>query len=87
MECNKDAIIAMVKMTHLEQYVNKVLDYTQRYNNSNSSYYAPSNLIGKPEMYPLFGDVPETYALVSKKYLLRKLKVWLIHCFFIICCY
>lgn len=66
MEDSEDALISVLKMTHLEQYVNKVLDYTQRYNNSNSSYYAPSNLIGKPEIYPLFGDVPETYSLVSK---------------------
>lgn len=67
MENTQDEFISMLKMTHLEQYVNKVIDYSQRYNNSNSLYYAPSNLIGKPEMYPLFGDVPETYALVSIK--------------------
>lgn len=72
MDSTKDELISMLKMTHLEQYVNKVLDYTQRYNNSNSSYYAPSNLIGKPEMYPLFGDVPETYALVSKTFNIQK---------------
>lgn len=65
MEDTEDDFISVLKMSHLEQYVNKVLDYTQRYNNSNSSYYAPSNLIGKPERYPLFGDVPETYSLVS----------------------
>lgn len=65
MEDMTDECISLLKMTHLEQYVNIVLDYTQRYNNSNSSYYAPSNLIGKPEKYPLCGDFPETYSLVS----------------------
>lgn len=55
----------VIKMTPLEQYVFRVHDYTSRYNNSSSSYYAPSNLIGKYEKYPAYGDYPETYILVS----------------------
>lgn len=54
-----------LKMLHLEQYVHKVIDFTQRYNNSNSSYYSPYNLIGKYEKYPLYGDIPEAYSFVS----------------------
>ncbi|CAH1967495.1 unnamed protein product [Acanthoscelides obtectus] len=55
----------LIKMYHLEQYVHVILDYTSRYNNSNSSYYSPFNLIGKYEIYPFYGDYPETYFLRS----------------------
>lgn len=65
MEFDEEEYITLLKMTHLEQYASKVIDWTQSYNNSNSSYYSPSNLIGKPEMYPYYGDVPESYSLVS----------------------
>lgn len=65
MQGTEDDYVWILNMIHLEQYANKVLDYTQRYNNSQSSYYAPSNLIGKPELYPGSGDVPEAYSLVS----------------------
>lgn len=65
MDFNDDAMVSILQMSYLEQYVNKVIDYTQRYNVSSSMYYAPSNLIGKPQIYPAFGDSPEAYSLVS----------------------
>ncbi|KAG5864732.1 hypothetical protein JTB14_034045 [Gonioctena quinquepunctata] len=53
------------KMGQWEYYVDAVIDYTSRYNYSNSYYYAPSNLVGKYEKYPLYGDFPEAYCLRS----------------------
>lgn len=48
-----------------EFYVESVLDYTSRYNNSRSIGYAPENLVGKELRYPSYGDFPDTYILVS----------------------
>lgn len=47
-----------------EYYVESVLDYTSRYNNSRSIGYAPENLVGKAVRYPLYGDFADTYILV-----------------------
>lgn len=55
----------LIRMVHLEQYVQRVIDYTQRYNNSNSTYYSPENLLGRYEKYPAYGDIPEAYSFVS----------------------
>ncbi|CAH1115917.1 unnamed protein product [Phaedon cochleariae] len=55
----------LLDMTQSEYYVYKVLDYTSRYNYSNSYYYSPSNLVGKYEKYPAYGDFPEAYCLRS----------------------
>ncbi|KAJ8956651.1 hypothetical protein NQ318_014005 [Aromia moschata] len=70
MESNEEGddfvpIEKFLKMDHLEQYVYRVLDYTSRYNNSNSYYYAPINLVGKYAKYPSYGDFPEAYFLRS----------------------
>ncbi|XP_018566119.1 F-box/LRR-repeat protein 4 [Anoplophora glabripennis] len=54
-----------LKMSHLEQYVFRVVNYTSRYNNSNSYSYAPINLVGKYVKYPSYGDFPEAYFLRS----------------------
>ncbi|XP_057670051.1 F-box/LRR-repeat protein 4-like isoform X1 [Diorhabda carinulata] len=50
-------------MGRIEYYVQKVVDYTSRYNYSNSFYYSPNNVIGKYEHYPAYGDFPEAYCL------------------------
>ncbi|KAJ8968519.1 hypothetical protein NQ317_004395 [Molorchus minor] len=62
-------IETLLKMNHVEQFVSKVLDYTSRYNNSNSYYYSPINLVGKYVKYPSYGDCPETYFLVLNTFL------------------
>lgn len=48
-----------------EYYVEHVLNYSSKYNNSSSVGYAPVNLVGKPTKYPNYGDFPDTYMLVS----------------------
>ncbi|KAJ8923007.1 hypothetical protein NQ315_001555 [Exocentrus adspersus] len=58
-------IETMLKMSHLEQYVSRVVNCTSRYNNSNSYSYAPINLVGKYVKYPSYGDFPEAYFLRS----------------------
>lgn len=52
-------------MAFLEQFAESVIDYTSKYNSIMSILYAPENLIGKPTVYPSYGDFPDTYMLVS----------------------
>lgn len=59
-------------MVHLEQFVQKVVDCTSRFNNSNSIFYAPLNISGKYLKYPSYGDFPEAYCLVSFNFPLIK---------------
>lgn len=66
-----EPIETRLKMSHLEQYVFRIVNYTSRYNNSNSYSYAPINLVGKYVKYPSYGDFPEAYFLVSIKLLYR----------------
>lgn len=56
-------------MVFLEQFVESVTNYTSKYNSVLSILYAPENLIGKPAKYPMYGDFPDTYVLVSTVYL------------------
>lgn len=66
-ECNIVLIEKLLKrMVHLEQYVEKVIDYTSRFNNSNSIFFAPLNISGKYLKYPSYGDFPEAYCLVNR---------------------
>lgn len=53
------------KMQYLEQYVQSVVHYSSRYNNQLNYCYSPTNLLGKYEKYPSYGDFPEAYFLVS----------------------
>lgn len=55
----------LLKMPYLEQYVQHVVSYSSRYNNSSSYSYAPINLVGKYGKYPSYGDFPEAYFLRS----------------------
>ncbi|XP_060530492.1 F-box/LRR-repeat protein 4 [Cylas formicarius] len=55
----------MLKMTYLEQYAQHIINYSSRYNSSNSYSYAPINLVGKYAKYPSYGDFPEAYFLRS----------------------
>nr|XP_971231.2 PREDICTED: F-box/LRR-repeat protein 4 [Tribolium castaneum] len=52
-------------MNSWEQYAEKVINFTSRYNISFSISYAPDNLVGKYTKYPSYGDFPETYSLRS----------------------
>ncbi|XP_044272670.1 F-box/LRR-repeat protein 4-like isoform X2 [Tribolium madens] len=52
-------------MNTWEQYAEKVINFTSRYNISFSISYAPDNLVGKYSKYPSYGDFPETYSLRS----------------------
>lgn len=52
-------------MLFIEQFVEAVVSYSSRYNNSMSVSYAPDNVIGKTVKYPNYGDYPDTYMLVS----------------------
>lgn len=53
-------------MEKVEQFAQFVIEYSSKYNNSNSISYSPENMIGKPEKYPNYGDFHDTYMLVSK---------------------
>ncbi|KAK9885275.1 hypothetical protein WA026_010772 [Henosepilachna vigintioctopunctata] len=53
----------MFKTSELEQFANKVLEFTTRYNSHNHVSYAPCNLTGRYTKYPSYGDSPETYTL------------------------
>ncbi|ERL87168.1 F-box/LRR-repeat protein 4 [Dendroctonus ponderosae] len=53
------------KMQYLEQYVQSVVHYSSRYNNQLNYCYSPTNLLGKYEKYPSYGDFPEAYFLRS----------------------
>ncbi|KAL3272525.1 hypothetical protein HHI36_014001 [Cryptolaemus montrouzieri] len=53
----------MYKCSELEQFADRVLEFTTRYNSRNQLSYGPGNLRGKYTKYPSYGDFPETYTL------------------------
>lgn len=52
-------------MQRLDQWAERVVNYTSKYNTELSVSYSPENVVGKYEKYPSYGDFPETYFLVS----------------------
>lgn len=48
----------------LEQFVDRVVDVTNRYSGPNQISYDPANLAGEYSVFPNYGEFLETYALV-----------------------
>ncbi|XP_071446527.1 F-box/LRR-repeat protein 4 [Hetaerina americana] len=47
----------------LEQYADKVLDFSSHYGSEKSVSYTAYNLTGKPSKYPDYGDFPQTFVM------------------------
>lgn len=49
----------------IEQYAQKVIDFSSQYGSDTSISYTAYNITGRPSKYPDYGDFPETFAMVS----------------------
>ena len=54
-----------IKEVVLNQYAQKVLDFSSQYGSDYSISYTACNITGRPSKYPNYGDFPETFAMVS----------------------
>lgn len=54
----------MTKMHPVDQFACKLVNYTSRFNYTQSQSYAPQNITGRYVIYPSYGDFPDTYFLV-----------------------
>lgn len=52
------------KIVVIEQYAQKVLDYSSQYGSGFSISYTAFNITGRPSKFPDYGDFPETFAMV-----------------------
>jgi hypothetical protein len=51
----------------MQQYVEEVLDFTSQYGCGGSISYTAHNLVGKPQIFPSYGDFPQAYVMVSMR--------------------
>lgn len=49
----------------VDQYVREVTDFSSQYGSDGSISYVANNIIGKPTLYPEYGDFSAAYCLVS----------------------
>lgn len=49
----------------IDQFVNKITDFSSQYGNSGSISYVADNLIGGITLYPDYGDFSGSYNMVS----------------------
>ena len=56
----------MRSWTHcvVDQYVKEVADFSSQYGSDGSISYVANNVIGKPTLYPDYGDFSAAYCLV-----------------------
>lgn len=50
----------------VDQYVKEVTDFSSQYGSDGSISYVAINIIGKPTLYPDYGDFSAAYCLVSR---------------------
>lgn len=48
----------------IEQYVSDVIDFSSQYGSDSSISFSASNIVDRPTKYPVYGDFPETFAMV-----------------------
>lgn len=49
----------------VDQYVKEVTDFSSQYGSDGSISYVANNIIGKPTLYPDYGDFSAAYCLVT----------------------
>lgn len=49
----------------INQYAQKVIDFSSQYGSDTSISYTAYNITGRPSKFPDYGDFPETFAMVS----------------------
>lgn len=48
----------------IEQYVSDVIDFSSQYGSDSSISFSAQNIVDRPTKYPVYGDFPETFAMV-----------------------
>ena len=49
----------------IDQFVEEVSDFSSQYGSDGSLSYVASNIVGKPTLYPEYGDFSAAYNMVS----------------------
>lgn len=55
-----------IKDVQIEQFAQRVLEFSSQYGSDYSISYTACNITGRPSKYPNYGDFPETFAMVSE---------------------
>lgn len=55
----------VLKMTNIEQFAVKVVNFSSQYGTAGTSSYTASNLAASLNVYPKYGDYTEAFVLVS----------------------
>lgn len=62
--CNKQSPVEEVS---IEQFAQRVLEFSSQYGADYSISYTACNITGRPSKFPNYGDFPETFAMVNIK--------------------
>lgn len=54
-----------VKEVHIQQFAQRVLEFSSQYGSDYSISYTACNITGRPSKFPNYGDFPETFAMVK----------------------
>lgn len=54
-----------IKEVQIEQFAQRVLEFSSQYGSDYSISYTACNITGRPSKFPNYGDFPETFAMVS----------------------
>ena len=57
--------LGLARMTHVEQFASKVVNFSSQYGTAGTSSYTASNLASGLNVYPKYGDYTEAFVLVS----------------------
>lgn len=55
-----------IKEVQIEQFAQRVLEFSSQYGSDYSISYTACNITGRPSKFPNYGDFPETFAMVSE---------------------
>lgn len=56
-----------VEEVSIEQFAQRVLEFSSQYGADYSISYTACNITGRPSKFPNYGDFPETFAMVNIK--------------------
>ena len=57
-------VALVLKMTAIEQFVSKVVNFSSQYGTAGTSSYTATNLAEGPSVFPKYGDYTEAFVLV-----------------------